>query len=101
MTWKEFLKHPEKPITDDELKELIKEIEGMNPFMKTQKPKLTLGDKQQHRQDIIPLTVTEVMRNDKGDLSPLAMLKLIQAKVNQCSQRFEKMFGDGYGKRNK
>lgn len=62
--------------------------------MKTRKPKLTLGDKQQHRHDLIPLIVTEVMRNDKGDLSPLAMLKLIQAKVNQSMQRFENMFGE-------
>ena len=68
-------------------------------MMKNLEPKLTLGDKQQHRYDLIPLIVTEVMRNDRGDLSPLAMLKLIQAKVNQSSQRFEKIFGDGYGKR--
>ena len=62
--------------------------------MKNLEPKLTLGDKQQHRHDLIPLIVTEVMRNDKGELSPLAMLKLIQAKVNQSTRRFEKMFGE-------
>ena len=61
---------------------------------KFQEPKLTLGDRQQHRQDLIPLIVTEVMRNDKGDLSPLAMLKLIQAKVNQSMRRLEHEFGE-------
>lgn len=65
--------------------------------MKTRKPKLTLDDKQQHRHDLIPLIVTELMRNDKGELSPLAMLKLIQAKVNQSMQRFEKIFGNNDG----
>ena len=55
---------------------------------------LSAGDKQQHRQDLIPLIVTEVMRNDKGELSPLAMLKLIQAKVNQSIRRFEHEFGE-------
>ena len=64
---------------------------------KFQEPKLTLGDKQQHRHDLIPLVVTEVMRNDKGDLSPLAMLKLIQAKVNQSTRRFENIFGSSGG----
>ena len=61
---------------------------------KYQEPKLTTGDKQQHRHDLIPIVVTEVLRNDKGDLSPLAMLKLIQAKVNQSMGRFELNFGE-------
>ncbi len=62
--------------------------------MKTQKPKFTLGDRQLLRHDLVPMFVTEVMRNDKGDLSPLAMLKLIQAKVNQSMRRLEKEFGE-------
>ena len=64
---------------------------------KYHEPKLTLGDKQQHRHDLIPLIVTEVMRNDRGELSPLAMLKLIQAKVNQSTRRFENIFGSSGG----
>lgn len=64
---------------------------------KFQEPKLTLGDRQQHRHDLIPIIIADVMRNDKGELSPLAMLKLIQAKVNQSMRRFEDMFGSGNG----
>ncbi|KKK99326.1 hypothetical protein LCGC14_2633840 [marine sediment metagenome] len=61
---------------------------------------LSAGDRQQHKRDLIPLIVTEVLRKDKGDLSPLAMLKLIQAKVNQSTRRFEKIFGSNDGKGN-
>ncbi len=68
-------------------------------MMKNLEPKLTLGDKKQHKHDIVPLIVTEVIRSNNGDLSALAMLQVIQAKVNQSMQRFEFEFGENNGKR--
>lgn len=62
---------------------------------KSKNPKLTLQDKLKHRCIITPLLVTEVMLNsNRNDLSPLAMVKLIKARMDQCDKRWEKTFGD-------
>ena len=54
---------------------------------------LTKKDIEQHMADLLPMIVTEVMLNsDRDNLGLPAMVKLIEAKIEQSEERFVKMF---------